>query len=131
MKLTQCIHFLFLKILGERWRALTLEEKAKYETKAAEDKMRFQLEMQQYTVAQATHQQQMQQRQEQQQRHLQMVQSTLQNVYSSESQQQMAGNVSAHQQQQQQQFHGVQPPTSSMYMDPNTYYRQSDSNYRV
>lgn len=104
------------RVLGERWRALTLEEKAKYESKAAEDKMRFQLEMQQYTAAQATHQQQMQQRQEQQQqRHLQIVQH-------------MAGNMpatGAHQ------FHGVQPPTNSMYMDPNAYYRQSDSNYKV
>mmetsp|Transcript_4849 Transcript_4849/g.9269 ORF Transcript_4849/g.9269 Transcript_4849/m.9269 type:complete len:328 (-) Transcript_4849:114-1097(-) len=40
------------KVLGERWRALTPEEKKRYEDMAAEDKMRFQMEMQQYTASQ-------------------------------------------------------------------------------
>lgn len=41
------------KVLGERWRALTPEEKKRYEDMAAEDKVRFQIEMQQYTAQQA------------------------------------------------------------------------------
>jgi hypothetical protein len=43
------------KVLGERWRALTATEKKCYEHMAAEDKVRFQLQMQQYytTVNQA------------------------------------------------------------------------------
>ena len=41
------------RVLGERWRALTPEEKKRYEEMAAEDKVRFQLEMQQYTANQA------------------------------------------------------------------------------
>lgn len=36
-------------ILGERWRALTPEQKKRYEDMAAEDKVRFHLEMQKYT----------------------------------------------------------------------------------
>lgn len=36
------------KVLGERWRALTPDQKKKFEKMAAEDKVRFQLEMQQY-----------------------------------------------------------------------------------
>lgn len=40
------------KVLGERWRALTPEEKKRYEDMAAEDKIRFQMEMQQYTATQ-------------------------------------------------------------------------------
>lgn len=39
------------RILGERWRALSAAEKKRYEDMAAEDKVRFQLEMQQYTAA--------------------------------------------------------------------------------
>lgn len=42
------------KVLGERWRALSPIEKKRYEDMAAEDKVRFQLEMQQYTANQAT-----------------------------------------------------------------------------
>lgn len=38
------------KVLGERWRALTPEQKKKYEEMAANDKVRFQLEMQQYSA---------------------------------------------------------------------------------
>lgn len=41
------------KVLGERWRALTPEQKKRYEDMAAEDKVRFQVEMQQYTANQA------------------------------------------------------------------------------
>jgi hypothetical protein len=41
------------KVLGERWRALTPEEKKRYEEIAAEDKVRFQMDMQQYTSNQA------------------------------------------------------------------------------
>jgi len=41
------------RILGERWRALTPEAKKRYEAMAAEDKVRFQIEMQQYTANQA------------------------------------------------------------------------------
>jgi hypothetical protein len=41
------------RILGERWRALTPEAKKRYEGMAAEDKVRFQMEMQQYTANQA------------------------------------------------------------------------------
>jgi hypothetical protein len=40
-------------VLGERWRALTPVEKKRYEDMAAEDKVRFQMEMQQYTANQA------------------------------------------------------------------------------
>lgn len=42
------------KVLGERWRALTPDEKKRFEDMAAEDKVRFQMEMQQYTANQAT-----------------------------------------------------------------------------
>mmetsp|Transcript_5205 Transcript_5205/g.7345 ORF Transcript_5205/g.7345 Transcript_5205/m.7345 type:complete len:334 (+) Transcript_5205:168-1169(+) len=41
------------RILGERWRALTPDAKKRYEDMAAEDKVRFQMEMQQYTANQA------------------------------------------------------------------------------
>jgi high mobility group protein B2 len=41
------------RVLGQRWRALTPEEKKKFEEMAADDKIRFQLEMQQYTATQA------------------------------------------------------------------------------
>jgi high mobility group protein B2 len=41
------------KVLGERWRALTPQQKKRYEEMAAEDKVRFQMEMQQYTANQA------------------------------------------------------------------------------
>jgi high mobility group protein B2 len=40
------------KVLGERWRALTPEEKKRFEEVATEDKIRFQMEMQQYTANQ-------------------------------------------------------------------------------
>jgi len=38
------------KVLGERWRALGPEEKKRFEEMAADDKVRFSMEMQQYTV---------------------------------------------------------------------------------
>ena len=41
------------KLLGERWRALTPAQKKQYEEMAAQDKIRFQIEMQQYTANQA------------------------------------------------------------------------------
>lgn len=41
------------KVLGERWRALTPKDKKRFEDMAAEDKVRFQLEMQQYTAQKA------------------------------------------------------------------------------
>lgn len=40
------------KVLGERWRALTPEQKKKYEDMAVGDKARFQMEMQQYMANQ-------------------------------------------------------------------------------
>jgi high mobility group protein B2 len=40
------------RVLGERWRALTPEQKKKFEIIAAEDKVRFQLAMQQYQANQ-------------------------------------------------------------------------------
>merc|ERR1712160_3000 len=46
------------RVLGERWRALTPEEKKKFEEIAAQDKIRFQVEMQQYTANQQAQQQQ-------------------------------------------------------------------------
>jgi high mobility group protein B2 len=42
------------KVLGERWRALTPEEKKRYEEIASEDKVRFQLEMQTYSASQTS-----------------------------------------------------------------------------
>jgi len=41
------------RILGERWRALTPLEKKRFEEIANQDKVRFQMEMQQYTANQA------------------------------------------------------------------------------
>ena len=41
------------KLLGERWRALIPEQKKEYEEMAAQDKIRFQIQMQQYTANQA------------------------------------------------------------------------------
>ena len=41
------------KQLGERWRALTPTEKKRYEDMAAQDKIRFQREMEEYTAKQA------------------------------------------------------------------------------
>ena len=37
--------------LGERWRALILEQKKEYEEMAAQDKIKFQIQMQQYYTA--------------------------------------------------------------------------------
>ena len=42
------------KVLGERWRALTVDEKKRFEEIASNDKIRFQEEMQNYTAHQAT-----------------------------------------------------------------------------
>jgi len=90
------------RILGERWRALTAEEKVRFETMSAEDKMRYQVELQQYTVNQAA----AQQAQLQQQIHMQAM--------------------AHHQQQMQQQQHGVPTPEmhagQHQYIDPNQYH---------
>jgi hypothetical protein len=40
------------RVLGERWRSLPPDQKKRYEDMAAEDKVRFQMEMQQYTANQ-------------------------------------------------------------------------------
>jgi len=96
------------RILGERWRALTPEEKVKYETQSAEDKMRFQVEMQQYTANQAAAQQAQQAQQAAEQ--------------AAQQQQQMQAMM--HQQQQMQQ-HGVPVPemhAGQHYIDPNQYH---------
>lgn len=112
------------RILGERWRALTPDEKSRYEKLAQEDKVRFQMEMQQYTANQALQQQQQQ-------------------VY---TQAQAAASVGApvgppppqsipvhtnvHPQ-----YHGVQPPNMApnmthnqqpLYMDHHPVYYQSE-----
>jgi len=50
-------------ILGERWRALAPEEKKRYEDMAAEDKIRFEMEMQEYSY-QISQQQAQEQNQE-------------------------------------------------------------------
>merc|ERR1711957_955567 len=92
------------RMLGERWRAITPEEKKKFEAIAAKDKIRFQMEMQQYTAnqlvqqqqnavlqaqSQALHQQEQQQQlqqqqQQQQQQQLQLQQQQLQHLPSVE-----------------------------------------------
>lgn len=100
------------RILGERWRALTPEEKTTYEDLATQDKTRFQVEMQQYSANQAAAQQaqQLQQLQQQQQQMQAMAQ---------------------HQQQLQQQLqqHGGQVQGMPMpgmpaghYVDPSQYH---------
>ena len=96
-------------ILGQRWRALTPENKKRFEDMAAEDKVRFHLEMQKYTgqlnqmeaQAQAQAQAAMQHHQQQQQQ---------------QHQHQLLSN-------QQQQQHQVQ---ASMLQQQ--YYTQSDPN---
>mmetsp|Transcript_8606 Transcript_8606/g.9465 ORF Transcript_8606/g.9465 Transcript_8606/m.9465 type:complete len:272 (+) Transcript_8606:175-990(+) len=122
------------RILGERWRALTPEEKVKFETMAADDKMRFQSEMQQYTASQAAqHQQQQALAQAQAQ-----VAAANQQAAAAHA---MAGthqHVAAHgqqQQQMQQQYHGVQPPALStnanVYMDPHQQYADYQHQYNL
>ena len=41
------------RILGQKWRSLTPKERKRYEDMAASDKIRFQMEMQEYTARQA------------------------------------------------------------------------------
>jgi hypothetical protein len=48
------------KVLGERWRALTPEQKKQYEDLAAHDKARFQMEMEHYAGNQTHHHRQRQ-----------------------------------------------------------------------
>jgi hypothetical protein len=83
------------RILGERWRALTPEEKQKYETAAAEDKVRFQSEIQVYNANQAREQHQ-------------------QRVLASQQQQAYA--------QQMQQMQHI--PHGYQQMDPHNFYAQ-------
>merc|ERR1712232_233480 len=49
------------RVLGERWRALRPDEKKRFEDMAPQDKVRFQMEMQQYTANKAATAAQMQQ----------------------------------------------------------------------
>merc|ERR1712161_49045 len=77
------------RVLGERWRALTPEGKKKYEEIAAKDKIRFQMDMQQYTInQQAQHQQEQQQQQLQQQQQQQQQQQNGEQQQHGEQQQQ-------------------------------------------
>jgi len=117
------------RILGERWRALSPEEKVPYENLAAEDKARFQMEMEQYNshvgneaqleelavvesqqqqhqAVQMQHDQYMQQQQQIQQQQQQQVH--LQEQQQQQMQQQQQQQVHMQQQQvhmQQQQVH--------------------------
>ena len=114
------------RILGERWRALTSEEKSRYEKLAQEDKIRFQYEMQQYTATQAAQQQQ-QQAFAQAQAQAQAVAVGAQAAHT------MVTAATTHPTQ----FHGVQAPTSmaptiphsnpSVYMDPHQAYYQHET----
>ena len=107
------------RILGERWRALTPEEKTRYEKLAQEDKVRFQLEMQQYTANQALQQQQ-------QQVYTQAHAATVvgapvgqaQSVLPVHSHSNVHSSTAA-------QYHGVQAP-QQLYMDPHQVYYQNE-----
>merc|ERR1740139_915649 len=80
------------RILGERWRALSTDEKTKHEELATDDKTRFQVEMQQYTTNQAVAQQaQLQQQQQQQQQMQAMMQHQQQMQQQQQAQQQLHG----------------------------------------
>lgn len=114
------------RILGERWRALTPEEKTRHEAMAQQDKMRFQLEMQQYTASQAAHQQQQQfyVHHAQAQAAVAGAQAAAQSMVASAGHQQQLGH--------QPQFHGIQAPSmqhpQAMFMDPHqAYYATADT----
>lgn len=109
------------RILGERWRALTPDEKTRYEGMAQEDKVRFQLEMQQYTAQQAAQQQQQQA----------YVQAQAQAAVAAGAQAAAAHTmVAAAAATHQPQFHGVQAPsmahTQAVYLDPHQAFYQHD-----
>lgn len=114
------------RILGERWRALTPEEKARYEKLAQEDKVRFQLEMQQYTANQALQQQQQQVFTQAQ------AAAAVGAPVGPPPPNMMPVHPSAHSQ-----YHGVQAPNMAppppppphnqqMYMDPHQVYYPND-----
>ena len=100
------------RVLGERWRALTPEGKKKYEEIAAKDKIRFQMDMQQYTInQQAQHQHALAQQQQQQQQQFQLQQQQQQQqqqTHQQQQQQQQEQQQQQLQQQQQQQQNGEQ-----------------------
>jgi len=106
------------RILGERWRALSTDEKTKHEELAMNDKTRFQVEMQQYTTNQAVAQQAQLQQQQQQQ---QQMQAMMQHQQQMQQQQQA---------QAQQQLHGMTNGQHGMpngmhpahYIDPHQYH---------
>lgn len=114
------------RILGERWRAISAEEKIRHEQFAANDKTRFQLEMQQYTANQAA----AQQAQLQQQQHQQM-----QAMLHHHQQMQQQGMPTQGMQQQGMLTQGMQQqgmPTQAMhpgqYTDPHQQYNYSEYN---
>eukprot|EP00559_Dactyliosolen_fragilissimus_P005522 CAMPEP_0184871716 /NCGR_PEP_ID=MMETSP0580-20130426/40877_1 /TAXON_ID=1118495 /ORGANISM="Dactyliosolen fragilissimus" /LENGTH=250 /DNA_ID=CAMNT_0027374413 /DNA_START=515 /DNA_END=1267 /DNA_ORIENTATION=+ len=99
------------RILGERWRALTPSEKKRFEDMAAEDKTRFQMEMQQYTAGQQVQAQQLQAQQQQAQ----------------QLQAQQQQQLQVQQQQQQATHHHVPAPAPANYgVDPNQGYSHND-----
>jgi len=96
------------RILGERWRNLSVEDKKKFEDMATEDKARFQMEMQQYTAEKSTLLAQQQQAQrEQQQQMLSQHQSPHHQYQQYLSQQQQQMLLSQQHQLQQQHIHPV------------------------
>lgn len=105
------------RILGERWRALTPDEKSRYEKLAQEDKVRFQREMQQYTANQAL--------QQQQQVYTQVQAAASAGAPAGPPPQVMPVHP---------QYHGVQAPNMApnmthnqpMYMDPHQVYYQNE-----
>ena len=94
-------------ILGERWRALTPEQKKRYEDMAAEDKVRFHLEMQKYTG------------------HLNQLEAQAQAAALQQQQQHQQMMATHHQQQQisstilHEQYY--QDPSQQQTYDPNQY----------
>merc|ERR1740139_958053 len=110
-------------VMGERWRALTAEQKHLYEGLAKQDKIRFAQEMERYKMTRATedaaavrenahlmYQQQMQQQQEQlfQHEYQQQQQQPQEYQQQLELQQQQQQQLELQQQQQQQQQHELQ-----------------------
>merc|ERR1712238_329910 len=105
------------RVLGERWRALTPIDKKKFELIAAEDKVRFQHEMQQYTATQQAQQEQNAALQAQQlQQQQQQIQQQQQQQAQQQQQQQQAQQQAQQQQQQQQQENA--PVSYQHYLPP-------------
>mmetsp|Transcript_40220 Transcript_40220/g.78617 ORF Transcript_40220/g.78617 Transcript_40220/m.78617 type:complete len:352 (-) Transcript_40220:71-1126(-) len=94
------------RIMGERWRALNPEEKQKYEILAAEDKIRFRQEMEEYTraaesateVQSNSNQEQMQQQEQmyQQQMYQQEYQQDLQREYQQQQEHMYVPQIPSH-----------------------------------